>query len=162
MYDNTWFVSPLYILRCGRLVYRLEKLTLAKIDLKNRKSFMFNVFKQSFIYIMHNLYPYFDSSNSPKLYCFEITHTKQYYTIPKFSLKWRFTSDDRDLMRNESVEVCRVVYWHVNVMNAVIQECMYIIVLKCCLSSTSWPLIWTVGMTAKEARCMILPIFLHK
>ena len=34
----------------------------------------------------HNLYPYFDASNSPKLYCFEITHTKQRYTIPKFSL----------------------------------------------------------------------------
>ena len=44
-----------------------ETYTLAKIDLKNRKSFMFNVFKQSFIYIMHNLYPYFDASNSPKL-----------------------------------------------------------------------------------------------
>ena len=74
MYDNTWFVSPLYILRCGCLVYRLEKLTLAKIDLKNRKS-MFNVFRQSFVYIIHNLFPYFDASNSPKLYCFEITHT---------------------------------------------------------------------------------------
>ena len=80
-------MSPLYILRCGRLVYRLEKLTLAKIDLKNRKSFMFNVFKQSFIYIMHNLYPYFDAGNSPKLYCFEIMHTKQCYSISKFSLK---------------------------------------------------------------------------
>ena len=47
---------------------------------------MFNVFKQSFICIMHNLYPSFDAINSPKLFCFEITHTKQCYTISKFSL----------------------------------------------------------------------------
>ena len=46
------FVSPLYILRCGHLVFHLEKLTLAKIDLKIRKSFMFNAFKQLFIYII--------------------------------------------------------------------------------------------------------------
>ena len=42
----TWFMSPLYIMWCGRLVYRLEKLTLARINLKIRKSFMYNVFKQ--------------------------------------------------------------------------------------------------------------------
>ena len=54
---------------CDALVLftvRVEKLPLAKIDLKNRKSFMFNVFKQSFICIMHNLYPSFDASRSPQ------------------------------------------------------------------------------------------------
>ena len=40
------------------------------IWLKNSKSFMFNVLKQSFIYTMHNLYPSFDfdASNSQKLH----------------------------------------------------------------------------------------------
>ena len=34
----------------------------------------------SFIHIMQNLYPSFEfaASNSPKLHCFEITHTKHY------------------------------------------------------------------------------------
>ena len=79
----TWFVSPLYIMWCGRLVYRLQKLTLAKIDLKNRKSLMFNVFKQLFIYTMYNLHPSFDfhAFNSPKLHCFEITHTQSCVTL---------------------------------------------------------------------------------
>ena len=34
MYNNTLFVSWLYIMWCGRLGYRLVKLTLAKLDLK--------------------------------------------------------------------------------------------------------------------------------
>ena len=57
-----------YILRCGRLVYRLKKLTLAKIDFKKWKVFMFNVLKHSFIYRMPILYPPFDfvASNNPK------------------------------------------------------------------------------------------------
>ena len=47
---------------------------LAKIDLKNRRTFMFNAFKQSFnIYTMHSLYSSFDSdaSNNSKLLCFK-------------------------------------------------------------------------------------------
>ena len=82
MYNNTWFVSLLYIMWCGHLVYRLEKLTPAKIELKNQ-TFMLNVFKKAFIYTMRSLYSSFDfdASNSPKLHCFEITHTKQCYTI---------------------------------------------------------------------------------
>ena len=37
---------------------------------------------------MHNLYPSFDfdTSNRQKLHCFEITHTKHYYTISKLSV----------------------------------------------------------------------------
>ena len=71
MYDNTWFVSPLYI-TCT--------------------CFMFNVFKQSFINTMHYLYSSFDfdASNSPKLHFFEITHTMQCYTISK-GLKYPMT-----------------------------------------------------------------------
>ena len=47
------------------------------------------VFKKSSIYTLHNLYPSFDfdASDSQKLHCFEITHTKQCYTISKLSLK---------------------------------------------------------------------------
>ena len=64
-----------------RLVHRIEELTLAKIGRKNRKSLMFNVFKQSFIYIMHNFYPSFDFETCNK------SNTQPYYTISKFSLK---------------------------------------------------------------------------
>ena len=66
MYDNTWFVSPLYI-----------------------TCFTFNVFKQSFINTMHYLYSSsdFDASNSPKLHFFEITHTMQcYLKVPNDTL----------------------------------------------------------------------------
>ena len=65
-------------------VYRLEKRTLDKINLKIRKSLMFSVLKQSFIYTMLYL---FETSNCPNLYCFEITYTKQCYTISRISLK---------------------------------------------------------------------------
>ena len=76
---NTWFVFPLYIAWCGRPVYRQKKLTFAKIDLSYRKAFRFNVFKQSFIYTMCILSASsnFDASHSPKLHCYEITHTEQ-------------------------------------------------------------------------------------
>ena len=65
------------------------RLTLARIDPKNKKSFMFNIFKQLHFYTMHNLYPSFDfdATNSPRLHCFGRIHTKQCYTISKFSLK---------------------------------------------------------------------------
>ena len=58
---------------CDVVVLFTDNLTLDKIDLKNIKSLMF----QSFIYIMHNLYPSldFDTSNSPKLHCFEFKQT---------------------------------------------------------------------------------------
>ena len=67
MYDNTRCVSPLYFLRCGRLVYCLKNLTLAKIDLKNKKKCFQTAVH--FLYsvcikvpdIMHKLYPYFDA-----------------------------------------------------------------------------------------------------
>ena len=42
----------------------------------------------------------FDASNSPKLRCFEITHTKQRYIISKLNLKALYI-----LMWNELVEV---------------------------------------------------------
>ena len=54
--------SPRHILWCGRLVHRLEKHNLNKIDLKNRKSLVrrcFNIFKKSSIYTMHSIYPSF-------------------------------------------------------------------------------------------------------
>ena len=64
MDDNSWFISPLlhYEMQLSCLP-SIEKHTLAKIYLKNRKSFMFNVLKQSFIYTMHLD---FDANNSPK------------------------------------------------------------------------------------------------
>ena len=44
----------------GRLVYRLDKLTLDKIDLKNRKM-MFQCFQESFNYTMQSLHAYLDT-----------------------------------------------------------------------------------------------------
>ena len=49
------------ILWCGRLVYRLEKLTLDKIYLNDRKSLMFQCFQESFIYTMQYLHAYLDT-----------------------------------------------------------------------------------------------------
>ena len=80
MYDNTWFSSLLYMTWCSRLVYRLGKHTLAKIkiDLKIeslvcKKFSSSRLFKQCTIF---NPSFYFDASNSPKLHCFEKTHTR--------------------------------------------------------------------------------------
>ena len=45
---------------------------------------MFNVFKQSLIYTMHNLYSFFlilKTCNIQKLHCFEISHTTQCYNF---------------------------------------------------------------------------------
>ena len=83
-------------------VYHLETLMLDKINLKNRKSLMFSVIKQTFIYTMLDL---FETSNYPNLYYFEKTHTKQCYTISRISL------NQPRFQWLESVEACRVFPW---------------------------------------------------
>ena len=107
--DDLCFRS--HIIRCGRLVHFLKKLMLEKRDLKNRKSFMFNVFKQSLACNAQSYFLFwFWCSNSSKLHCFEITYTKQCCVTSFLNLayRWLCTSDSWDLMRNELVEVCRV------------------------------------------------------
>ena len=108
MHNNTWFVSPLYIVWSGQPVYCLDKLTLAKIDFWNRISFIFNVFKQLFIYRKYSLYPSFDfdASNSPKLTRSSLT---LFLNLAQSSpclmaLKIRRSK----LLRNELVDVCRM------------------------------------------------------
>ena len=63
MYRNTRFASPRHNLFCGLLVYRLDKLTLDKIDLKKKnKKKVFDVSMISsniWYYIMDNFYPSF-------------------------------------------------------------------------------------------------------
>ena len=77
----------------GRLVYRLKKLTLAKIELKNRESLMFSVLKQSLIYAIFVPLSDFETVtfDSPKMPCFEIVHNKRYRA---------FTSNGRLLKRH--------------------------------------------------------------
>ena len=56
-----------------------------KVDLRNKKPFIYHVFKQSLIHKMHNLHTSFDfdANISEKLHFF----IKQCYIISKFSLK---------------------------------------------------------------------------
>ena len=61
MYQSDIVASPYHILLCGRLVYRLWKLTLDKLDLKNRKSLMLQCFQAISYSYKSNVY----TSNSP-------------------------------------------------------------------------------------------------
>ena len=64
---------------------------------------MFNVSSSCLFYKAQSLFLFdFNTCNSPNVQFYEITHIKQsyIYTIYRCSLKWRFTSNDRDLIRN--------------------------------------------------------------
>ena len=92
MYQSTEL--RLHILWCGRLVDRQEKLTLDKKDLKDRKSLMFLSFQAIFCTIFITFLN-FDTSNSPKLHCFECKHTEQHYNISKLKpIVTRFKAED--------------------------------------------------------------------
>ena len=80
MYRSTK-ASPRHILWRSRLVYRLEKHTIDKIDLKTRKSLMFQCFQA--IFYLYNSLP-------PLILILEAQNcivTEQHYTISKFSVK---------------------------------------------------------------------------
>ena len=103
MYDNTWLASPLlHYMWCGRLVYRLEKLTLVKIYLKNRKCCLIIVY----LYNEQSLSLFWFCCIVPeiayKIACLEITQTKQYI------IRQSSTDSLIYMMKNELVEACRV------------------------------------------------------
>ena len=71
MYRSTRFESPRHILWWGRLVYGLDKLTLDKIDLKNRKSLIFQCFQTIFQVFIFLFFFFLNTStcNGPILNC---------------------------------------------------------------------------------------------
>mgnify|MGYP003690175919 CR=1 FL=1 len=115
MYRSTRFASPRHILWCGLLVYGVDKLTLDKIVLKNRKSLIFQCFQAIFQFFIIIIFFFLNTStcNSPnfKLHCFEFNTLSSITPFLNLAYNSPGLMAFYILMRNELVEVCRVGYF---------------------------------------------------